>query len=191
MIDVSEYQGVIAWQLVRQAGHTRAYIKASEGVTGIDPRRHFNATRARACGIKVGFYHYAHPSNSPRAEAEHFLRSAGRHMRVGDLVPALDLEVSEGHDYRYLNAWKAQWLHIVDAAIGVPHGTVFYSYYYFWKEMQLFADRPVWGAAYGNFTPPPSWAVWQYSSTGRVKGIRGPVDLDRHLKALPLIRRVP
>jgi lysozyme len=188
MIDVSSYQGAIDWHAVKRGGVDHAYVKLTEGATLIDSHGAANVRGARAAGVHVGVYHFAHPSSSPIAEARHFLRAATGVVKAGDLVPALDLEVAEGHDVCYLNDWKAQWLHAVDDAIGVAHGTAFYSYLYFLRSMTLYPDRPVWGAAYGSaFQPPPSWHIWQYSANGRVAGIRGAVDLDRILKDMPVV----
>lgn len=185
MIDVSAYQGTIDWEAVYDSGVKQAYVKATEGTAYLDPHRVLNAENARKAGLKVGFYHFAHPSNSPVEEATHFVRNAPH--KPGDLPPALDLEITEGHDWPFLNDWKAQFMAVVDAEIGAPHGTVFYSYFYFLKSMVLYPDRPVWGAAYGTFTPPESWAIWQYSPTGRVPGVAGHVDLDKQLKPLTLL----
>ena len=191
MIDVSAYQGKIDWRQVRQAGVDRAYVKATEGLTFVDGQLRRNATNGRGAGVQVGFYHFAHPTNSPVAEAKHFLAAVDGLLKPGDLPPVLDLEVAEGHDAAYLNGWKAQWLALVDDAVpcSKPHSTVFYSYFYFLKSMVLYPDRPVWGAAYGQFSPPAAWSIWQYSSTGRAPGISGYVDLDKVLRDdLPTVK---
>lgn len=191
MIDVSEYQGLVDWPAVKQSGVLRAYVKATEGTTLVDKFVAQNVTAARAAGIQVGLYHYAHPANSPLDEARHFLNTTAKLRKGGDLAPALDLELADGHSWEYLNGWKAQFMALVDDAVPCTqlYSTVFYSYFYFWKNMILYPDRPVWGAGYGpQFTPPNTWSVHQYSSTGTVPGIRGSVDLDRLLKVLPTIR---
>lgn len=185
MIDVSDNNGVIEWEKVRKAGQERAYIKATEGVSVVDSRFEWNVRQARANGIQVGVYHYALPSNAPHREAAHFLAVTGPHLRAGDLRPALDLEVTEGHSWEYVNAWKAQWFAVVDDHIDCL--TVFYSYWSFWKHMRLYEERPVWGAYVGKQLPAGTkWDVWQYRFTGRIDGIRGNVDLDRW-RTLPTI----
>lgn len=186
MIDVSSYQGRIDWHKVKEAGHERAYIKLDEGLTLVDPDAIRNLNGARAAGVQVGVYHFAHPENAPHREAAAFLEHAHGHLISGDLRPALDLETTAGHDWAYLNDWKAQWFAAVDFRIGCR--AVFYSYWYFWKQMRLFGDRPVWGAYTGLMPglPPASWAFRQFSFTGRVNGISGAVDLDT-----PLWHHVP
>lgn len=188
MIDVSSYQGTPNWQKIYAAGVRKAYIKATEGSSVIDSRLKWNVRDARQAGIEVGLYHFAHPANSPSVEARFFLRAAGVFIRPGDLPPALDLELQEGHDWTYLRSWKAEWFKAVDAAVGVR--AVFYSYFSFWQQMNdLFKDRPIWGADLRpGFKPPETWAFHQYSFTGRVDGIAGSVDLDRVIFDPPRVK---
>ncbi len=180
MIDVSSYQGKIDWHKVHDQGGVRmAYIKLGENFV-VDSYALQNVRGARAADVKVGLYFYGHPSHSPAQEARWFIRTAHPLLQAGDLPPALDLEVSEGHPWPYLNDWKATWLKAVDSEVGVR--AVFYSYYSFWKSMTLYADRPVWGADLDRgFVPPSSWFAHQHSFTGTVPGIGGHVDLDRVL----------
>lgn len=198
MIDVSEYQSEPDWSAVYEHGGIRhAFIRLMEKhtinglVTGHTDRQYArNVKEARAAGVNIGLYMYADPNEAPHASARDFLRAAGKQLRPGDLPPALDLEVTQHHSWEYLNDWKAQWFAIVDAHIGVR--ATFYSYWYFWKQMHLFEDRPVWGAAVQSpgqhFEPPKSWAFHQYSFTGSVIGIHGHVDLSRILHDVPAIK---
>lgn len=188
MIDVSSYQGVINWHKVFDDGVRTAYVKLTEGTSIVDARAKGNVAGARAAGIAVGLYHYAHPSRSPIEQVKIFLERAHGLIRVDDPAPALDLEIAEGHSYAYLSDWKAQFLAFLDHSIGHPRGAVFYSYYYFWKQMKLYPDRPVWGAALGSsFRPPPSWHAWQYSFAGHIDGIEHAVDLSKIVKPLPRV----
>lgn len=185
MIDVSSYQGAIDWRKAHDDGGVRhAYIKFGQlygvGSYGTDPYMQANVRHARDAGVQLGLYWYARPHVSPIIDARWFLRHAEPYLHNGDLPPALDFEVSEGHDWNYLNDWKAQWFAAVDGYTGVR--SVFYSYYYFWKQMRLYPDRPVWGAALGKtFSVPATWAIHQYSFTGVVPGVSTHVDLDRVL----------
>lgn len=177
MIDVSSYQQRIDWGKLHDAGVRKAYVKLGENFV-VDAFAAGNIREARKHGVEVGLYFFAHPSHSPVEEARWFLRNATALMQHGDLPPALDLELTEGHDWAYLNEWKRTWFGAVDTQIGCR--AVFYSYYSFWQNMTLYPDRPVWGAdLHPGFVPPPSWAFHQYSFTGTLPGISGHVDLDR------------
>ena len=192
MIDASPYQRSPNWQQVKEAGHLCAYLKASEGLaSSTEPWLSTQLHDARHAGIQVGLYHYAGDSvarvlHPPHREAAHFLEIAGPHLLDGDVRPALDLEETYGHTWEYLNDWKAQWLAVVDQHI--QSLAVFYSYWYFLKQMRLYATRPVWGAYVGPEPPAGTdWWLWQYSFNGAVRGIQGRVDLDRVLGPVPTI----
>jgi len=190
-LDVSEYQGRIDWHKVRRAGYRHAFIKASEGTSEVDRCLVANVRGARRAGLQIGLYHYAHPSQSPRDNARHFLRYASELVKVGDIAPLLDLEVTEGLDMYELWRWQHRWCEIVGEAFAtVP---MLYSYRYFLEAYIWFPHkhRPIAGADYGR--PPAEtlagWHVWQYTSAGRVPGIAGDVDLDLIRKPLPTVHR--
>jgi lysozyme len=191
--DVSDWQGAVNWHEAHAAGYTFAYIKASDWTAGaghiIDPYLHHNASAARGAGFRVGFYHFAHPRNSAIVEAQWFLHVTHGMRLAGDLVPVLDLEVTEGHSLPSLSSWKATWLHVVDAAIERRYGTMIYSDLYMLKGLQIAPTRPIWGASWGYLPAVYAhrWSLWQYSSQGRVAGIAGAVDLDHPLRPLPTI----
>lgn len=184
MIDVYEGQGRIDWAKVKASGVERAYIKFWESGYGLDHFALANIAQARTAGVQIGLYYFAHPRRSPHDQAHEFLYNASDYLLPGDLPPALDLEVTDGFGWLYLNDWKSQWLAEVDAGIGGEHLTVFYSYYYFWKNLTFWPDRPIWGAGSGNgFQPPGTWTFWQYG-LGDVPGVQNnPCDLDKLLAA--------
>lgn len=187
MIDVSEYQGTINWQAVKDAGIDRVYIKLGEDPhpgAGLrrDPYAISNIHGARAVGITPGWYYFAHPGfNTGHQSALNFLSLAKCHVLKGDIPPALDLEVEEGLSWGQLDSWKAEWFIPVDAAIGTY--AAFYSYEDFITHMTLYGTRPVWGAWKTDQLPQAQadrWFLWQHG-TITVPGIQGPVDADKPL----------
>ena len=207
MIDVSSYQDAgglrgqggtprepIDWQKVYASGVERVYVKLGEGLPtfgGPDPFGVTNIREARAAGLQVGVYYFAHPKLDADTSAAYFLSLAKGHLLPGDIVPALDLEVEEGHSLNYLAAWKAAWFDHVDAAIGTE--ACFYSYTYMLGFMypHLKPERPVWGAWPGQWPPPNkpvdrAWWLWQHG-TVKVPGIVGPVDSNIPIGAVPVI----
>ena len=78
-IDVSEWQGEIDWQRVKDAGIEMAYIRSSAGSAYRDPRFAENYAGAKENGIKVGFYHYVTARNTDQArqQAELFVNIIG------------------------------------------------------------------------------------------------------------------
>jgi GH25 family lysozyme M1 (1,4-beta-N-acetylmuramidase) len=60
-IDVSSYQETVNWTSVKGAGITFAWAKATEGLTVNDAYFTANEANARAAGVLIGAYHFAHP----------------------------------------------------------------------------------------------------------------------------------
>jgi len=146
---------------------------------------------ARRIGLTVGAYHFAKPSLAPwdpRAEADHFLDVVG--LGAGDVVPVLDIEETGGMSSRQLRTWASAWLQRVYERTGVR--AMIYSGNFFWhgfmRNTAWFAERdhPLWVAHWyvrAPDVPGGRWAgrgytVWQFSASGRIAGIDGPVDRD-------------
>ena len=110
-----------------------------------------------------------------------------------DLLPALDVETTNGLSVAEMQAWVSTWLERVRSITGLR--PVIYTSPSFWAssmgDTRQFADAGytvLWIAHWnvGSPTVPAanwggkSWTFWQYSSTGSVAGISGAVDLDRY-----------
>jgi lysozyme len=159
-----------------------------------------NYQRARANGIRVGPYHRAFTRGSTieevrrdaRREARLFTRTVGQ-LRGRDLRPVLDLETPfSGLSPHALRVWTRVWLRRVENALGAK--PIIYTNHSSWQytgDVKGFARRghPLWVAHWVSrrreiLVPADNWAgqgwsVWQYTSTGRVRGIQGNVDLNR------------
>jgi GH25 family lysozyme M1 (1,4-beta-N-acetylmuramidase) len=190
-IDVSKYQGRIDWGAVATSPIRFAIMRATLGNDYRDGRFARNVAAARRTGLRVGAYHFAKPSlgpGDPRAEADHFLDVVG--LRAGDVVPVLDIEETGGLRPVQLRNWASAWLRRVHERTGVR--AMIYSGNYFWhgfmRNTGWFADRghPLWVAHWyvgAPQVPGGRWggrgyAVWQWSASGRIPGIEGPVDQD-------------
>ena len=192
-IDVSHWQGAIDWTKVAAAGKKFAIIKATESTNYIDPSYATNHAAAKAAGLWTGAYHFAQPStnaNDAVLEADYF--AAYANLGTGDLIPALDLEVSGGLSVAALQAWVTAFLGEVTARVGIR--PMIYTSPSFWSKYmgnsQALADagyKTLWIAHWGVTSPTipannwggHGWTFWQYTSDGTVPGITGRVDLDR------------
>src|SRR6185369_16638343 len=74
-LDVSHYQGTVDWSSVARQGYRFAFIKATEGLSEIDPQFSANWPDAKAAGLIRGAYHYYDSGSDPRQQAEHFLNT--------------------------------------------------------------------------------------------------------------------
>lgn len=183
VIDISHHQGAVDWARVKADGVVGAFIKATEGGSVIDDTFAINVAGAAVNGIKVGFYHYAHPElNSAEKEAATFAKTvAGKHA---DFPHVLDVEGAASKlGAAALTAWCVTWLNEVKHLTGRP--TMIYTGASFAKTY-LGADLgkwPLWIAHYGATTPMANttwaaWSVFQFTSSGRVAGIAGNVDVN-------------
>jgi lysozyme len=182
-IDVSHHQGVIDWAEVRASGIDFAFIKSSEGRDFIDTRFETNWRESREVGIAGGAYHFFTFCSPGADQAAHFLATAP--PQANALTPVADVEFpgncTTWSSIEKIRAELEIFLQLVGHAWGrLPILYVTQSSYERIVRGHL-DPYPVWirdvfwepdAKAYGG------WWVWQYSHTGRIQGIQGPVDLD-------------
>ena len=178
-IDVSHYQGAIDWAKVRAAGFEFAFIKATQGTaySKVDYFRN-NAPVALGSGLEVGAYHYGTFSNVPEAiaEARYFLSVVKDFRLTYPLV--LDLEENkQGVSKQQLTDAAIAFLEVIENA---GYFAVLYTGKNF-LETQLDESRlkpyALWVARY-NSELGRSADIWQYTSSGKVDGISGNVDMN-------------
>ena len=75
--DVSASQGAIDWNAVAAAGHGFAFIRATSGVSTVDPQFESNWQGAGAAGLRRGAYHVAapQPDTDPGDEAVNLINA--------------------------------------------------------------------------------------------------------------------
>jgi lysozyme len=206
-IDVSRFQEEINWQRVADSGVRFAFLQASRGAgpdctvvpdrCGRDEYYAANYAAAKAAGIRVGPYHRAFVGGNGRAgvtanakaEAKVFLDEVGD-LGGRDLRPALDLETPFADlTPAELRIWARTWLKRVRRALHAK--PIIYTNASSWRllgDPLSFAlkGHPLWVANWNVREPQVpaenwagrGWRIWQHSSSGRVPGIRGNVDLD-------------
>ena len=183
-IDVSHWQGEIDWPAVAGDGIRFAYIKATEGGDSVDERFAHNWVEARRAGIEVGAYHFFTLCRTGADQAANLLRTvpAGE----SDLPFAVDLEFSNNCAARPERAALHAELDVFLAAIERASGKrpVLYVVDDFDARYTIDEryDLPMWRRSLG-WRPARSWAYWQLSDVGRVRGIHGDVDID--IRAAP------
>ena len=182
-IDVSHWQGNIDWAKVRKAGVQFAFIKATEGKHYIDPLWKKNATEAAQAGIPKGYYHFArfNGEHTATAEAFHFINTI--HSEESQLPYVLDLEVTNGLDRVALS--RATKLFLDTVKLETNQQVMIYTNTNMARNhlIDILKDFPLWIAHYNVDQPGVNniwneWHVFQYSSKGKIPGIKGYVDLD-------------
>src|ERR1700733_6386449 len=183
-IDVSYYQGTIDWASAKADGVVYAFIRVSDG-TFDDPNFATYWAGTRTAGIKHGAYQFFEPGDDPTTQADLLLAQIGT-LQPDDLPPVLDVETTGGLGASAVAAGVKTWVDYVASKIGRP--PIIYTGMYFWQDNVGGPDMstsPLWQAQYTTAACPdiapswPTWAFWQYTSTGTISGISGSVDVDR------------
>lgn len=184
-IDISHHQPGVDWERLRGDslhGFPLRFVimKSTEGTDHRDTRFADYFPRARRAGFIRGAYHYFRPGSDARAQARFFLRNTP--LCSGDLPAILDVEERGSRPADAFRAEVLTWLRTVEEATGRPPilytGVSFKQRY---LQGEAFDAYPLWVAHYNGRRAPRyrgPWVMWQYTEQGRVKGIRGPVDLD-------------
>ncbi len=198
--DVSSWQhpggAAINWSAVKRAGHTFAFIKATEGPGSggtwyRNPYFDADWRGAKASGLARGAYHYAQPARpigrTAVEQARYFVATTGTMHGPTDLPPVLDLETANGLSPAELTSWAAAWLGEVQRLTG--RSPILYTYPNFWKHAMAntgaLSRYRLWYASYSGSVPTPpgswrTWTFWQHTANGTVPGIRGnTTDLNR------------
>jgi GH25 family lysozyme M1 (1,4-beta-N-acetylmuramidase) len=189
-IDVSRYQHSTSldWEKVQADGVQFAFIKATEGRTYTNPYFAADWATTTQLGLYRGAYHFARPSKgTAAAQAKYFISVAGTAGGFGDLPPVLDLEDSGGMGASALRTWVSNFLQTVESLTG--RTPLIYCSPSFWSskvgDSTAFTRYPLWIAHYTTASQPRvpggwnTWTFWQNTSSGRVNGISGNVDMNR------------
>ncbi|HKQ05779.1 MAG TPA: GH25 family lysozyme [Blastocatellia bacterium] len=184
-IDITYYQGRVDWSKLDKSKIKFVFLRAGVG-TKKDRGFERNWQGYKAVGILRGAYHIYSFENGAKEQATAFLQALG--ADVGELPPVLDLEPSLAHttlpDAATLAAAVKIWLDVVEHRTG--RKPIIYAYKAFWDEHLTaeFGGYPLWIGSYSSSEPSlpkgwNRWTFWQYSQSGTVDGISGPINLNR------------
>lgn len=183
-VDVSQFQGEIDWQAVRESGVVFAFARALEGETLVDSRFAANWQGMKEAGVVRGAYAFYVADDPPAAQAAAFTRLVT--LEPGDLAPMVDIEhasLLRGSPPAGLVADLHTYLELLEAHYGVK--PILYTDPDFWNEHMdgSFGAYPLWVADYDADGPAlpdgwDRWTLWQHTDGGSVPGIDGEVDLD-------------
>jgi lysozyme len=191
-IDVSSYQGDIDWPKVKNAGIDFAIIRlgyrgyGESGILKIDEKFEQNIKGATNAGVAVGLYFFSQATSIEEAVEE----------------ARLVIEQAKGYDISYPVIFD--WETISSASARTDYMSVsmltgcaiafcetvkeagYTPMVYFNKRLGLLkynlSDLKQYDFWFAQYNDVPElyykFDMWQYSSTGRVEGIEGDVDLN-------------
>ena len=193
-IDVSTWNGRIDWNQVARSGVSYAIIRAgyrgsSTGALIRDSAFSRNASGAAAAGIRVGIYIFSQATNEAEAVEEASMAvqlASGYHVSLPIFI---DVEGSGGRGDRVSVAQRtaniAAFCRTVENSgykAGVYANKSWFTHninvgaltgYHIW--LAQYAAKPTYTAS--------RYDIWQYSSSGRINGIKGNVDMNMFYRA--------
>lgn len=197
-IDVSDNQGVIDWAQVKAAGVQFAILRSVRRSGKTDHQFAANLAGCRAQGIPVAVYKYTY-ATSQQAAAEEAQQVVALLQSYGLQNTMVWWDVEDRETLQPLG--RANLAACIKAAQAVIEAAGYrfglyvglYVYKENWFDFGQFAAAPLWVARYPSsaaktleYTPAERYKPnvgraiwgWQHTSTGRVPGISGDVDLD-------------
>lgn len=178
-VDISNLNGNVNMNLVKNAGNDFCICRATEGTSGSGSRDqyyHQNIANAKAAGIKTGAYHFSHFADISKEESElqNFLNF------IEDTTPdmvVLDAENSCQGDVTGL------CLDFLDNIANIAQPLIYT--YPSWLKAHLntsIMKYPLWIANYDVGSPDigfyDGYGIWQYTDKGQISGISGYVDMN-------------
>ena len=193
IIDVSRYQGNINWDKLagKIGGAMLKTVSTNKSFGGIyiDPMFETNYAACRRLGIPVGVYYYTYAQDAATVQAELDKLHQALEGKTLTLPVAVDVEDNK---LKPLSADALTDL-VIAAADAIESWGLYamvYTYTYY-SQTELSMDRlsayDLWIADYRANRPTRRHGMWQYTSTGRLDGIAGSVDISHAYKDYPTI----
>lgn len=195
VIDVSYWQGTIDWKKAKKDGVGEAFLRASytsqdSFKRNSDSTFNKNVKGATAEGIKVGAYHYSQATTVEEAkkEAEYIISILKPYKTLITLPVVFDWEFG-----KRLNSTVAKkngkagntaiCKAFCDAIKKAGYKPMVYANYNTFKNYLNYSDvkkfAKIWLAQYASKPSYTTYDYWQYTSSGKVSGINGKVDMNK------------
>ena len=191
-VDVSEHQGYVDWQALKDSGFEFAFIRlgyrgyGQEGRICLDREFHRNIQNAQAAGFDVGVYFFAQAVNEEEAlEEAHFVLQNLEGYTL-QLPVVYDPESILDDEARTDNVSGEQFTKNTEvfcsAVADAGYDPMIYANM-LWEAFELdleeLSEYPLW---YADYEPAPQtpyhFRFWQYTNQGQVPGITGNTDLN-------------
>lgn len=175
-VDVSNYQGIIDWELIEEQGVRFAFIKATEGSGHVDESVRRNLGNIAETDIARSCYHFFSFDSPGETQAENFINIVGKDEI--DLPPVVDIEY---YGDKFKNKpTREETKSILEPLLekleeNYGEKPIIYTtlpvYYRYVKEN--FSDYPLWIRCTQLEPDIMEWKFWQYSDKGRLDGYYG------------------
>ena len=184
-VDVSNHQGAIDWQAVKDNGIDFAIIRSSWGWFTEDTMFRNNVNGCEAVGIPYGLYHYSYARNLNEAqiEVEGLIRLANSCNPTYPII--IDMEDADNWKRNNGNPSNDMYVQILEYECKKIEEAGYYAMIYAnldWFKNRLNDSRldrfDKWLAQWYVNEPSMNCGIWQYGANGRVNGINREVDVN-------------
>ena len=192
-VDVSSHQGNIDWEAVKNSGIEFAIIRLGyrgygSGKLVQDELAKQNLEQAKAAGLKVGAYFFSQALDIRETDEEiQFMLNMLADVTL-DMPLILDWEIpAEDARTRNMDARTLTdiQLHFCGQMKKMGYQPMIYFNWYQSEHLYYLSELeeyPFWLALYQDrMTYPWKVEMWQWTSTGRVPGISGDVDINVYM----------
>ena len=188
ILDVSRWQGRIDWDTVKASGRVHGVMLRVLGSKGgkpyIDPFFARNYAECTRLGLPVGGYYYTCAVTQRQTEEELAALKTALRGKTFQLPLAIDVE-----DPRLRSLAPAKLSALVARAADRIETWNLYAMVYTYTNFadtalaaQPLAPYDLWLADYRGKRPARRHGMWQYTSSGKIPGVSGPVDLSHAYK---------
>ena len=195
ILDVSKWQGSINWDKVKASGLVSGVMIRVLGSKGgkpyIDPFFARNYAECTRLGLPVGGYYYTCAVTQRQTEEELAALKTALRGKTFQLPLAIDVE-----DPRLRSLAPAKLSALVARAADRIETWNLYAMVYTYTNFadtalaaQPLAPYDLWLADYRGKRPARRHGMWQYTNSGKIPGVSGPVDLSHAYKDYAAIIR--
>lgn len=188
ILDVSKWQGSINWDKVKASGKIDGVMLRVLGSKGgkpyLDPYFARNYAECARLGLPVGGYYYTCAVTQRQTEEELAALKTALRGKTFQLPLAIDVE-----DPRLRSLAPAKLSALVAEAAAQLEAWGLYAMVYTYTnfadtalDMAALAAYDLWIADYRGKRPDRRHGMWQYTSSGKIPGVSGPVDLSHAYK---------
>lgn len=188
ILDVSKWQGSINWDKVKASGKIDGVMLRVLGSKGgkpyLDPYFARNYAECARLGLPVGGYYYTCAVTQRQTEEELAALKTALRGKTFQLPLAIDVE-----DPRLRSMAPAKLSALVARAADRIETWNLYAMVYTYTNFadtalaaQPLAPYDLWLADYRGKRPARRHGMWQYTSSGKIPGVSGPVDLSHAYK---------
>lgn len=181
-IDVSENNGFIDWQAIKNSGIEFAIVRLGYGRQHLDSRFYENVNGCIQNGIPFGVYYYSYALDEDEAQAEadyvdYILETSSLKEKITKGI-WYDMEDSDGYKARRGVTDNQEITNLCSVFINSlwrkNYATVGLYASYDWLTTKIYVDQlggcAIWVAQYNNTCDYPTATMWQYTDNFNIGG---------------------